>query len=154
MRLTLPVLTQPAQPGYVFTWLHALYEKGRFLGFLRPPAVFDSLTGTLTSSIRLDSLHGTLFLPAVIVPAWVQNYDPEVHAYSGPTSDATDFGPAAPQFTTFTVLGPPVGGRLFVFNPVTQDYGWIDAQGVGPSGAPTLAPPLTPTAPPAPLAAP
>lgn len=79
---------------------------------------------------------GTLFLPAVIVRSWVQNFDPDVHVYSGPTLDAIDYGIAGPQFTTFTVVAPQIAGRLHVFNPVTQNYGWIDARGVGPAGPP------------------
>ena len=47
-----------------------------------------------------------------------------------------DFGVAAPQFTTLTVLGPQVGQRLLVYDLVTNNVGWIDAVGVGPAGAP------------------
>jgi len=37
-----------------------------------------------------------------------------------------DFGVAAPQFTTFTVVGPRAGCKVQVYNPVTGNYGWID----------------------------
>ncbi len=108
-----------------------------------PLAPAGPLTGASLSplgalSLRLSAgmLQGTLFLPAVLLPAYVQNFDPEVHIYSGPGRDAVDYGIAAPQFTTFTVVGPQVGWRIFVFNPVTQNYGWIDASGVGPVPGP------------------
>jgi hypothetical protein len=47
-----------------------------------------------------------------------------------------DYGLAGPQFTIYTVVGPQVAGRIYVFNPTTLNYGWIDASGVGPSGPP------------------
>jgi hypothetical protein len=31
-----------------------------------------------------------------------------------------------------------VGGRILVLNTATGNYGWIDAQGVGPSGPPSV----------------
>ena len=60
------------------------------------------------------------------------------HIWSSPFKDGADFGVAAPQFTTFTVLGPQVGQRLLVYNPVTNNSGWIEALGVGPVGSPPL----------------
>ena len=65
-----------------------------------------------------------------------KNFDPNVHIFSGWDQQAIDFGPAGPQFTTFTVAQPQVGTRILVFNPLTGNYGWIDATGVGPAGAP------------------
>ena len=87
--------------------------------------------------------------------SYVQNLDAQAHIWSGPKSDvgvgpdadigstttneAIDFGLAATgQFTTFTVVGPEVGGRLFIANTQTGAYGWIDTAAVGPSGAPTF----------------
>ena len=77
--------------------------------------------------------------PQTLSLAYIQNFDPRVHIYSGPcrcTADPIDFGPAGPQFTTFTVAGPQVGDRIYVYNPVTNNYGWIDSSGVGPAGPP------------------
>ncbi|MBI3970944.1 MAG: hypothetical protein HY332_06615 [Chloroflexi bacterium] len=146
LRLPLPLYPpqQSPQRDHVSSWLQALYERGDggFLGYVRRPAIFDPPTGTLRLDVPLAALAstqgmpGTLFLPARLVPAWVQNFDPEVHIYSGPTAGAVDYGVAGPQFTTFTVVAPQVAGRLHVFNPVTQNYGWIDAGGVGPAGPP------------------
>ncbi|MGH2468941.1 MAG: hypothetical protein ACRDGF_02620 [Chloroflexota bacterium] len=121
-----------------FAWLEAVYSQaGQFIGYIRPGATFDPSTGLLTLHLSLDGLQGTLFLPVILHVAYVQNFDPLVHIYSGPTAQATDFGVAAPQFTTFTVVSPQVAQRLYVFNPATGNYGWIDAAGVGPAGPPT-----------------
>jgi hypothetical protein len=106
------------------------------LGYGRLPATFEPSTGSLVVLAPLGALRGTLFLPAVITPAFVQNFDPLVRMWSGPTSEARDFGLAGPQFTTFTVVAPQIVDRLFVYSPVVSNYGWIDVSGVGPSGPP------------------
>jgi hypothetical protein len=93
--------------------------------------------GAVGLRVPLASLQGTLFLPATLVPAYVQNFDPGAHIYSGPGADAVDYGVAGPQYTTFTVVAPQLGNRLFVYNPVTENYGWIDARSVGPVPAPS-----------------
>lgn len=140
VNLSLPVMTQPAEPGRVFAWLHGAYVRGRFVGYRRPDARFDALSGSLRLRLPLGDLQsspeGTLFLPAVLQPSWVQSFVPDLHIYSGPTDGAVDYGPAGPQLTIYTVVGPQVGSRIYVFNPATLNYGWIDASGVGPSGPP------------------
>ena len=134
--ITLPVLAAPSDAG-TFAWLEAVYaEDGQFVGYVRPSAAFDPSTGMLTLHLSLDGLRGTLFLPVVVHVAYVQNFDPLVHIYSGPTAQAEDFGIAAPQFTTFPVVSPQVAQRLYVFNPASGNYGWIDVAGVGPAGPP------------------
>jgi hypothetical protein len=137
VEVKLPVIVQPTESGGVFAWLQAIYDAGGgFLGYIRPPAEFDPTTGSLSLRLSIDSLQGTLFLPAVIVPAYVQNFDAGIHIYSGPTREAVDYGVAGPQFTTFVVVAPQVGSRLYVFNPTSGNYGWIDVAGVGPAGPP------------------
>ncbi|HLY63983.1 MAG TPA: plastocyanin/azurin family copper-binding protein, partial [Chloroflexota bacterium] len=134
VRLSLPAL---AGSQGTFAWLQAIYDlQGQFLGYIRPAAQFDPVTNSLTFQLSPDDLHGTLFLPAFIVPAWVQNFDAGLHLYSGPTDNAIDFGAAGAQFTTFTVVAPQVAGRLYVYDPLTRNYGWINVASVGPSGAP------------------
>jgi hypothetical protein len=90
----------------------------------------------LRQEMTIGALQGTLFLPAVLTPAWVQNHNANIHVFSGPFANDVDFGLAGPQFTTFTVVAPQIGTRLFVFNAATLNYGWIDVAGVGPSGPP------------------
>ena len=130
-------LGQPAQPGAEFHWLHEVLDDGEFLGYTwSPDEVVDQESGTVTIPLPVSALQGTLFLPVSIMPGYVANHDPLVHMWSGPTDKAKDFGFAGPQFTTFPVVAPQVGLRLFVFSPVVNNYAWIDVKGVGPVGDP------------------
>jgi hypothetical protein len=132
--LTLPLL-QPADPDSEFHWMYEVLENGIHLGYTR--STDEAAAGeSVTISLRLDELQGTLFVPASITPGYVQNHDPLVHTWSGPTVEARDFGFAGPQWTTFTVAAPQVRDRLLVWSPVVSDYAWIDVAGVGPSGPP------------------
>jgi hypothetical protein len=135
VELRLPVLAG-CPPGTAFAWLVEVDEGGRFLGYLRLPADYDPTTGSLVYRLPAEMLDQTLLLPVCVGPAWVMNHDPDTRIWSGPTADAVDFGAAAPQWTRMTVVGPQVAGRIFVFNPFTDNYGWIDAAGVGPVGPP------------------
>lgn len=134
--LTLPRL--PAvDPSARFHWLYEVFEGDEFLGYTWSPDEADDLDAdTVTFTVPVGGLQGTVFLPASITPGWVQNHDPMVHTWSGPTQEARDFGVAGPQWTTFTVVAPQVGTRLFVHSPVVQNYAWIEVMGVGPSGPP------------------
>jgi hypothetical protein len=137
--ITLPIVSPPTAQslGGIFVWLSAVYEQGAFLGYVRPAADFNPATGNLTLHLPISSLQGTLFLPSVMIPATVQNFDPNAHIFSGWAANAFDFGSAGAQFTMFTVVGPQVGGRLFVYDPISNNYGWLDVVGVGPSGLPS-----------------
>jgi hypothetical protein len=128
-----PDLSGPLPPGARVILLREF--AGPPPGFLRVDAN-PNPDGTLTAHLPLTNFQGTLFLPASLTPAFVQNHDPLVHMWSGPTLEARDFGFAGPQFTTFTVVAPQVGSRLDVYSPVVNNYGWVDAGGVGPSGPP------------------
>ncbi len=64
---------------------------------------------------------------------WVQATEP-TELWSGPTDGAISFGPVA-QWDYFQVVQAS-GPRLYVFNPRTKNYAWIDADKVGPSGPP------------------
>ncbi len=80
-------------------------------------------------------------------PWWVQSFE-VTHLWSGPTDPAVDYG-EIPQWTYLLVVAPQTGPRLFVYVPWTQNYAYVDARSVGPSG-----PPPTPTASPTPAATP
>jgi hypothetical protein len=136
--VTLPIISPPAgaSPGGTFVWLQAVYANGIFLGYVRPATDFNPATGDLTLHLPISSLQGVLLLPALIVPAAVQNFDLDTHIFSSWAEDAQDFGSAGSQFTTFTVVGPQVAGRVPVYNPVSGNYGWLDVGDVGPSGVP------------------
>jgi hypothetical protein len=149
VELRLPVLAQPEQPSVEFAWLMEIQDSdGQFLGYDRLAAEYDPATDALISRVELRDLRGTLLLPALILPAFIRNHDANVHIWSNPRPDAVDFGLAGPQFTLFKVVGPQVSNRIFVYNLATQEYGWIDASGVGNVPAPeAAAPPPEPAEP-------
>jgi hypothetical protein len=108
---------------------------GQFFGYLRLPGEFDGANNALNYCVDTDSLRDSLFLPVLIVPAYLENFDGEVRMWSSPDPDAVDFGLVGPQFTRLTVVGPQVGDRIFVYNAFSGGYGWVDAYGVGPATA-------------------
>ena len=132
VQLAMPVPSVAVPPDGVIAWLVATYDRDGFAGYVRPPAIFDPNTGRTTLSIPVQNLQGTLFLPAIIVPATVVTLDPDAHLWSGIQSDAADFGPVGPQFSTLVVVAPQVRSRLYVFNPLTENYGWIDVSSIAP----------------------
>ena len=71
--------------------------------------------------------------PAAFTPFWIKNHR-ITEMWSGPAGQAnvTSFGPTSAQFCSFQVVMPPSGPRLYVFNPYTQNYLWIDADAIGP----------------------
>ncbi len=72
---------------------------------------------------------------AAYEPWWVQNHM-ETQLWSGPDSGAVSFGVVA-QWSYFLVVEPQGREtRLHVWNPKTNNYAYIDAKAVGPSGAP------------------
>jgi hypothetical protein len=137
IELRLPVLEHPTDPRNQFAWLVEVKDPdGQFFGYVRPASQFEPETNSLVFQLPASQLQGTLFLPATIIPAYLKNFDANVHIWSSFEATAVDFGVAGPAFTTFKVVAPQVGARIFVFNPESNNYGWIDAAGVGPVPAP------------------
>jgi hypothetical protein len=64
-------------------------------------------------------------------PWWVQNHT-ETELWSGVDEAAISFG-TVPQWTTFQVVAPQDGPRLYVYNPATEGHAYIDADAVGPA---------------------
>ena len=125
--------------GQTPAYLHSIRNSGgEFVGYLRSPAEFNPSTGRQDWSLTASELDRTLFLPVGLQAAFLVNLSGSAHLYSGPDDNATDFGIAAPANTIFPVIGPQVGLRISVYNPVTKGYGWIDAQSVAPSGPPDI----------------
>ena len=56
--------------------------------------------------------------------------------YAGPEPEDDALGTAGPQFSTLTVVAAQILNRLYVFNPITGNYGWIDVASVGVGPAP------------------
>ena len=137
--------------GQTFGYLVSVNAPdGSFFGYLRAPAIFEPSTGRQTWPMTAKALESTLFLPVALTPAYVQNFSADTHIHSGPDALAVDFGVAGPAFTTFTVVGPQMGNRIYVYSPVTRAYGWVDASGVGPSGPAVADTPVPTNPPPAP----
>ncbi|NBT04668.1 MAG: hypothetical protein EBS94_14855, partial [Proteobacteria bacterium] len=137
--------------GQAFGYLVSVNAPdGSFFGYLRAPAIFEPSTGRQTWPMTAKALDSTLFLPVALTPAYVQNFSADTHIHSGPDALAVDFGVAGPAFTTFTVVGPQMGNRIYVYSPVTRAYGWVDASGVGPSGPAVADTPVPTNPPPAP----
>jgi hypothetical protein len=68
---------------------------------------------------------------------WVENFKP-TPIWSGPNAAAVSFGVQGLD-THFLVVLPQYGPRLYVYVPSTHNYGWVDANAVGPSGPPSAA---------------
>jgi predicted outer membrane repeat protein len=68
-------------------------------------------------------------------PFWVQVFASDAQLYSGQDSNAVAFGPVA-QWTYLLVVEPQTSSRLAVYNPVTHNYAYVNADQVGPSGHP------------------
>jgi hypothetical protein len=67
---------------------------------------------------------------------WVQNFVP-TDLWSGPGGSAISFGQAA-AWDYFRVMATQTGGRLQVLVARTNDYAYVDAAAVGPSGPPPI----------------
>jgi hypothetical protein len=79
-------------------------------------------------------------------PFWVQNHRvTEMWSGSSRQPDTVSFGATSGQFCSFLVVQPPEGERLYVLNPYSQNYFWIDAADVGPVGPPEQSPDARPT---------
>jgi len=72
--------------------------------------------------------------PIPTPPAWVQALRP-IPLWSGPDEFAEQLGTAA-RWDYFLIARPQVGDRLNVVVARTQNYAWVDALSVGPSGPP------------------
>ena len=68
---------------------------------------------------------------------WVKNHR-VTEMWSGPAgqSGVVSFGETSHQFCAFQVVRPQDNARLYVFNPYSRNYLWIDSNSVGPTGAP------------------
>lgn len=65
---------------------------------------------------------------------WLQSHLPAT-LWSGPRWDAVAFGKER-KFSYFRVHGPQQAGRIYVWNPRTDNFAWVDAHVVGPSTPP------------------
>ena len=115
----LPAPSSPPGAEGEVTWLVEARQDSQFFGYLRVASTFDPATNRVVFLVPLRLLDGTLFLPVLLREAYLANFDASARAWSSPFKDALDFGVAAPQWTRMRVLGPQVGGRIFVLNSFT-----------------------------------
>jgi lipoprotein-anchoring transpeptidase ErfK/SrfK len=80
---------------------------------------------------------------------WVKTLQP-THLWSGPTAGAVDYG-SIPQASYLLVVAPQQLARFYVYVPWTQNYAYVDATSVAPSGAPPATVTPAPTVSPAPV---
>ena len=106
-----------------------------------PFAADATLTPTAAPPARATPTPVPVPTPAPFEPLWVQNHR-ITEMWSGPSGQANtvSFGATSGQFCSFLLVLPPEGDRLYVFNPYTQNYLWIDAVDVGPAGPPEQRP--------------
>jgi hypothetical protein len=67
---------------------------------------------------------------------WVQNFV-AVELWSGPDAGAISFG-SAPQWDYFQIISAPTASRLHVLVARTNNFAFVDARAVGPSGPPPV----------------
>ncbi len=98
-----------------------------------------------TSGFSASTLAGAAQAPTPIPTPpgafWVKNHRP-TEMWSGPAGQdgVVSFGTTSGQFCSFLVVRPQDNPRLYVLNPYSNNYLWIDADAVGPSQAPEHAP--------------
>jgi len=71
---------------------------------------------------------------------WLRNHQ-LADMWSGPADEPStvSFGRVSSQFCVFQELDHK-GDRLYVFNPYSENYFWIDTAAVGPVGSPDVRP--------------
>ena len=102
---------------------------------IMPPSALTTDASTGVISANLNFLEGVLML--------VTNPVGYVQTLKGSTSLVSSFDQASsnsfgnvPQFSYLQVAEPQVGTRLYVLNPKTNNYAYVNASDVGPSGPP------------------
>ncbi|MBV8084129.1 MAG: IPT/TIG domain-containing protein [Chloroflexi bacterium] len=93
----------------------------------------DPATGTITANLNfLGSVVGVVTNPV----GYVETLSPDTAIFSSfdPTTSQT-FG-SKPQFTPLQVVEPQIGDRLLVLDPETNNYTYVNAKDVAPSGPP------------------
>lgn len=101
-----------------------------FVSGILPPTAAAQLSPPASPSGTPSASAGS---PA-FQPFWIENFK-RTPLWSGPGPSAVSFG-VQPQFSSFLVVAAQTSGRLYVFNPKTKNYAFIEASAVGPSGPP------------------
>ncbi len=88
-------------------------------------------------SMILAVLASSAISVVAYAPSWVQSLQ-ETQLWSGPDSKAISFG-TVPKGRSFLVVTTQNGPRLYVLDPGSNNYAYIDAAAVVPSGPPGTA---------------
>jgi hypothetical protein len=67
---------------------------------------------------------------------WLQNFRVTT-LWSTPNEDVDAYGQLR-QFSYLQAAAPPEGGRVYVYNPRTQNFAYVDLDDVGPAGPPPV----------------
>jgi hypothetical protein len=93
--------------------------------FLLPAALTLLISSWIGGVTRVDALEkGT----------WLQNFRVTT-LWSTPDEDADPYGQLR-QFSYVQAAAPPESDRIYVFNPRTQNFAYVDVEDVGPAGEP------------------
>jgi hypothetical protein len=109
------------------------------------PSAPTTIAGVQSQTPSATAIAGGLSTPtaktAEFSPFWVRNHE-ITDMWSGPEGQATavSFGKTSAQFCAFLVVQPQDNARLYVLNPYSNDYFWIDQKSVGPADRPESQP--------------
>jgi hypothetical protein len=114
-------------------------------GLLTSPSPAATIAGVQSQATANTAVAGTVSNPIAgaigFAPFWVRNHE-ITDMWSGPEGQASamSFGKTSAQFCAFLVVRPQDNARLYVLNPYSNDYMWIDQHSVGPADAPESKP--------------
>jgi hypothetical protein len=115
--------------------------SGFFTSSSSAPTVAPVQPQATATTAGAGSLSPPTAQPVGFSPSWVRNYE-ITDMWSGPEGQASavSFGQTSAQFCTFLVVQPQNNARLYVLNPYSNDYLWIDQKAVGPADPPESQP--------------
>jgi hypothetical protein len=102
---------------------------------LVPPSVLviDAVNGVISANLNfIGSLLGVVTNPV----GYVQTLNPDATEYSSFDPNTAQTFSTQPQFSTFQVVEPQIGNRLLVIDPNTNNFAYVNATDVAPSGPP------------------
>jgi lipoprotein-anchoring transpeptidase ErfK/SrfK len=106
----------------------------RISPLLRLVRIRPSVLPVLLAMIAVGWAGHTTQAEAMEKGTWLQNFRVTT-LWSTPEEGADPYGQLR-QFSYVQAAGPPEGGRVYVFNPRTQNFAYVDVGDFGPAGAP------------------
>ncbi|MBV8085249.1 MAG: hypothetical protein JO247_10590, partial [Chloroflexi bacterium] len=102
---------------------------------IEPPSavVTDPVGGTVSANLNaLGSVIGVVTNPV----GYVQTLNPAATEYSSFDPNTSQQFSSLDQFTSLQVVEPQIGNRLLVIDPTTNNFAYVNASDVAPSGPP------------------